>query len=186
MLTVKNLLSFTRSGHNKLFSNADAVGVGWGKAFVEGKDARGYYWGIIGAAKTNAPNKKQKKWEMRFYYPKTRAKEDQYIPLKFREKGYEGPKKPPKTTQDTHVWVFCTCEYFLFACELADAERDASTLNPSWHKRRLDAYDSSGKQITRNNEKGYQAHGPNPGGVPRLCKHLIAAIQAGALTRGPK
>lgn len=161
MLTVKQLLRQTGQHRQVLLSNSNKVSVSFNKGKV-GKDGRGYYKAITGSARTNAKGKKTKKFEIRFYWPQTRAKADQYIPPELRKGPYAGPEEPPLFTLDTKCWVSCSCEYFLFHCEVADAESDNSSIRYS-----------NGKfpRIT------------NPQGIGHVCKHLISALRKGALLK---
>ena len=164
----------------KLSANAQKVGVAFGKV-REGQDARGYYRAIPFRALSSGKGKKNKTCEIRVYYPKTRAKEDQYIPKAVRKSGpYVGPEKAPLLNVDAPVWVFCTCEYFLFHCEVADAEKDNSSIN--YMKR--DFYSTKNGQtihFTQNNGKFPVI--TNPQGIAHLCKHLIAGLRKGALLK---
>lgn len=175
MLTVKDLIANTQSHRARLISNAGSVGISFGRV-EEGKDARGYYRSVKGRALSKGKGKKQKTFEIRLYYPKPPAKVDQYIPSKFRVGKYLGPEKAPDITIKNKVWVFCTCEYFLFHCEVADAEQDNSTINAMPR----DFY-SNGERFTQNNGKFPSI--TNPGGVGHVCKHLIAALRKGALLK---
>lgn len=177
MLTVKQLLAYTQSFKQKLVTNSSSVGVRFIKPTTHGKDFRGYYKAVKARAKTNAPGKNWKSLEFRFYYPSSKSKKDQYIPENLR-KGtpYMGPEKEPQFTHDSKVFVFCTCEWFLFAAEVADESTDNTKLN--YMKRN---FMSGDQRITHNNGKGYAPDGPNPRGIPHLCKHLISALRKGAL-----
>lgn len=179
MLNVKELLALTHSHRSKLFSNAGNVGIAFGKV-NEGQDPRGYYRAIPFRALSKGQNKKQKTGEIRIYYPKTRAKVDQYIPPQLRKGKYEGPKEPPKLTADAKVWVFCTCEYFLFHCEVADAERDNSSIN---YMKRSISTTKNGKAIYITDNNGKAPVITNPSGIAHLCKHLISALRKGALLK---
>lgn len=175
MLTVKDLIANSQSHRAKLIGNASGVGISFGRV-EEGKDARGYYRSIKGRALSKGQNKRQKTFEIRLYYPKPPAKVDQYVPAKFRVGKYVGPQKAPDITIKNRAWVFCTCEYFLFHCEVADAEKDNSSINAMPR----DFY-AGGKHYTNNNGKAPVI--TNPSGVAHLCKHLIAALRKGALLK---
>lgn len=173
MLSVKQLLRQTGQGHfgrngmktagTKIIQNSNDVSVSFNKPKA-GKDARGYYRSLTASARTNKPGKKTKRMEIRFYWPKARAKDDQYIPPEFRVLGdpYWGPEEPPKFTIDTACWVSCSCPWFLFICEVADAESDNSTIRYSNGKAPVET---------------------NPRSLGCLCKHLISAIRRGALLK---
>jgi hypothetical protein len=160
-LTVKQLRDYTRAHRDKLFSNAAKVAISFGKV-VEGQDPRGYYRKVVGRALSKGQNKKQKTFEIRFYYPTTRAKADQYIPPALRKGAYVGPKEAPDLTLESKVWVRCNCEYFLYHCEVANAETDNANVEYSNGKFPV---------IT------------NPQGIGHLCKHLLAALSKGALLK---
>lgn len=179
MLTVKQLITLSHTHRAKLMSNAGNVHIAFGKV-REGQDARGYYRLIPGRALSIGKGKKKKNFEIRVYYPKARAKIDQYIPVSVRKGKYEGPKKAPLLTADAPAWVFCTCEYFLFHCEVADAEQDNSSINAMPR----DFYSTKDGQVvhfTQNNGKAPVV--TNPSGVAHLCKHLISALRKGALLK---
>lgn len=161
MLTVKQLLRQTGQHRQVLLSNSNKVSISFNKTKV-GKDPRGYYKSVTGSARTNAKGKKTKKFEIRFYWPKPSAKAKQYIPPELRDQNYIGPEEAPLFTLDTKCWVSCSCEYFLFHCEVADAESDNSSIRYSNGKFPV---------IT------------NPQGIQHLCKHLIAATRKGALLK---
>ena len=163
MLTVKKLIEQTRAHRKVLLSNANIVSIAFSKT-KQGKDPRGYYKMVWGSAKTNKPGKRAHKFEIRLYWSQTRAKTDQYIPPELREKGqkYLGPEEAPPFNLDSLVWVSCSCEYFLYNCEVADAETDNSTVKYS---------NGAFPKIT------------NPQGVGHLCKHLISAFKKGALVK---
>lgn len=163
MLSVKQLLRQTGQHKQVLISNSNKVSISFNKPKV-GKDPRGYYRSILAAARTNAPGKKTKRIELRFYWPKGKSKAEGYIPKELLKPGepYFGPEEAPKFDLDTPVWVSCSCEYFLFNCEVADAESDNSSIKYS---------------------NGKFPHITNPAGVQHLCKHLISAIRKGALLK---
>jgi hypothetical protein len=173
MLTVRQLLKQTGQGHfgrngmktagTKIIQNSNEVSVSFNRPKA-GKDARGYYRSLTCSARTNKPGKKTKRMEIRFYWPKGRSKDDQYIPPEFIKPGdaYWGPKEPPKFDLDTPCWVSCSCEWFLFVCEVADAESDNATIRYSNGKFPVET---------------------NPRGIGTLCKHLISAIRKGALLK---
>lgn len=182
MLTVKQLIAATQSPPKRrdrtkvpnLFANSKKVQVSW-LATSEGKDARGYYRAVKWNARTPQPGKIPKRCELRVYYPKTKAKVDQYIPMTARGGiKYEGPHAAPPITEDAKCWVFCTCEYFLFHCEVADAESDNSSIN--YRPRSF-----ADSPVTNNNGKAPVITNPNH--VAHLCKHLLAGIWMGALLR---
>lgn len=162
-LTIKQLLAATNAHRSKLFSNAGKVSVSFGKV-KEGQDAHGYYRSIPIRALTKAANKKQKTLEIRIYFPKTRSKTDQYVPPSLRKNkaSYVGPEQAPALTTENKVWVRCNCEYFMYHCEVADAETDNATIHYS-----------NGKFPVKT----------NPQGIPHLCKHLISALRKGALLK---
>lgn len=172
MLTVKQLLRQTAQGAfgpnrrtkgSRIIQNANNVSIAFNKAKY-GKDPRGYYRSITCAARTNESGKRTKKLEFRFYYPKPMAKKDQFIPEPLRDKGtpYIGPKKEPQMTLESKVWVSCSCEWFLFVCEVADAESDNATVRYS---------NGMFPKIT------------NPQGIGTVCKHIISALRKGALLK---
>jgi hypothetical protein len=177
MLTVRQLIEATQSPPKRkdrrrapnLFANSGIVQVGW-VAGSEGEDPRGYYRAVKWNARTPEPGKIPKRCEIRLYFPKT----NQYIPEKARRGKYEGPKAPPPITEESKCWVFCTCEYFLFHCEVADAETDNSSIN---YKPRSFAT----SPVTNNN--GAAPRITNPNHVAHLCKHLLSGIWNGALLR---
>ena len=163
MLTVKKLIAHSKVHRGVLISNASAVSI----AFVKprgGKDPRGYYKSIAGTARTNKPGKVTKKFEIRLYYPKRRKPDEQYVPVEAREKTkpYIGPEEAPPFNLDTAAWVTCSCEYFMYHCEVADAQHDNSSIKYS-----------NGKFPSET----------NPSGVAHLCKHLISAFRKGALIK---
>lgn len=186
MLTVKQLIAASinppkrldRRKAPDLVANATSVQVAFGKV-TEGKDARGYYKSVPGTAKTLGKTS-QKRFEIRLYYPKGRSKKEAYIPPQLRQGKYEGPDKAPNITHDCRAWVFCTCEYFLFHCEVADAESDNSTIN---YLPRNITTTKDGKvvRITKNNGKAPIITNPNH--IGHLCKHLIASLRKGALLK---
>lgn len=166
MLTVKQLLRQTGQHRQVLISNSNKVSVSFNKPTV-GKDSRGYFRRVMASARTNAAGKKTKRIELRFYWPKGRSKAEHYVPEELRKKElhgqpYLGPEEAPKFTTETPVWVSCSCAYFLFHCEVADAESDNSDIKYS---------NGKGPSIT------------NPNHVAHLCKHLISALRKGALLK---
>jgi hypothetical protein len=163
MLTVKELISQSKSHRPVLVSNASIVSISFKPTNV-GKDALGYYRSIKGSALTNQKGKKTKTFEIRLYWGGRGT--SQYIPAALRQKGkpYVGPENPPPFTLMTKAWVSCSCEYFLYNCEVADAEEDSSSIKYS-------------------NGKGYSPTGPNPHHIPHICKHLIGALRKGALVK---
>jgi hypothetical protein len=166
MLTVGELLKYARVFKSKLFQNAENVSIGF-VPVKEGQDKYGYFRSIKGNALTQEPDKKLKTFEIRVYYSNTLgglSEKKKYIPPKFRKPDYKGPAKPPKLTRDSLCWVQCSCEWFLYAVEVADTRHDSS-------------------EIRYSNGQWYQPHGPNPNGVPHCCKHLISALRNGALLR---
>ena len=161
MLTVKQLVANTNSHRSNVVKNSSDVTIAFGKT-REGKDPRGYYKAVVGRALSRGRNKRQKKFEIRLYYPMTRAKADQYIPPALRKGLYTGPEKAPPFTIQSKVWVSCDCEYFLYHCEVADAEHDSASIKYS-----------NGKYPTQT----------NPQGVGHICKHLLASVRKGALLK---
>lgn len=173
MLTVRQLLKQTGQGHfgrngmktagTKIIQNSNQVSVSFNKPKA-GKDARGYYRAILASARTNKPGKKTKRMEIRFYWPKGRSKAEAYIPPEVRDKNmpYVGPEEAPLFNLDTPCWVSCSCEWFLFVCEVADAESDNATIKYSNGKFPVET---------------------NPRGIGTICKHLISAIRKGALLK---
>lgn len=173
MLTVKKLMDRSKTPPKRkdrnsvpdLYDNSTRVSISFGKT-TEGKGPKGFYYRSIPGRALSAPKgkekKKQKTFEIRIYYPKTASAKDQYIPLEFRKGKYIGPQKAPEITQNNYVWLSCNCEYFLYHCEVADTFLDSSTMLHS---------------------NGAWPFTTNPNGIPHLCKHLIAAINKGALKR---
>lgn len=173
MLSVRQLLRQTgqavfgpqgrRTLGQNLIKYSNKVSVAFNTPKV-GKDPRGYYRAVLASARTNEAGKKTKRIELRFYWPKGRAKADTYIPDKLRQNGvpYFGPTEAPKFDLDTPVWVQCNCEWFLYNAEVANAESDNSTIKYS-----------NGKAPVIN----------NPREIQHLCKHLISAIRKGALLK---
>jgi hypothetical protein len=161
MLTVKELLGQTQSHRPVLLSNASKVSIRFNPVKV-GKDIHGYYRSVSGVALTNLPGKKPKSFELRLYWG-GRGK-TMYIPPNLRKKGvpYIGPANPPPFTRDTKVWVSCSCEYYLFHCEVADAQEDSSSIKYS---------------------NGKAPNVTNPHHIPHLCKHLTQCIRRGALVK---
>lgn len=161
MLKVKDLLKLSRSHRPVLVSNATKVGITF-TSVVYDKDARGYFKKIRGTALTNLPGKKVKKFEIRVYYDKKGG----YIPdfKGLRPKNYKEPKDPnaSKLTIESDCWVRCSCEYFLYHCEVADTRKDAASIKYS---------------------NGALPKVTNPRYIPHICKHLIKAIQSGALLK---
>lgn len=173
MLTVKQLLSQSQSHKPILVSNSAMVSIAFSKTMI-GKDPRGYYKSIKGSARTRESGKKTKLFEIRLYYPK------KFVPIEFREEGkpYAGPDQAPPFTIATNVWVSCSCEYFLYNCEVADEEQDASSVkysNGAGYVQQYTYKTKSGTLVTR--------RGPNPNHIPHLCKHLIGALKKGALVK---
>ena len=163
MLSVRKLIEQTRAHRSVLVTNSSFVSIAFSKTKT-GKDPRGYYKSVWGSARTNKPGKRSHKFEIRLYWPQTRAKQDQYIPPDLRDKGqpYMGPKDEPKFNMDTKAWVSCSCEYFLYNCEVADAESDNSSVKYS---------NGRFPKIT------------NPQGIGHVCKHLLSALRKGALVK---
>ncbi len=161
MLKVKDLLKLSRAHRPVLVSNASNVGVTF-SSVVYGKDARGYFKKVRGTALTNAPGKKVKKFEIRIYYDKKTG----FIPdfKDLQPRNYKEPKNSDasKLTVESLCWVRCSCEYFLYHCEVADTRKEASSIKYS---------------------NGALPNKTNPRFIPHICKHLIKAIQAGALIR---
>lgn len=172
MLTVKQLLKQTAQGAfgpnrrtkgTRIIDNSHKVSVAFNKPKF-GKDPRGYYRSLAVSARTNAAGKKTKRVEFRFYYPKPIAKKELFIPESLRQKGvpYVGPEKEPALTLDSKVWLSCSCEWFLFVCEVADAETDNANIKYS---------NGRAPVIT------------NPQRIGTVCKHIIAALRKGALLK---
>jgi len=159
MLKLKDLLSQTKSHRPVLVSNSSAVGVSF-SPISYGKDARGYHKTIKGTALTNKPGKKTKKFEIRMYYDPKKNFIPNYKNL--RPKDYKGPQNAPPFTVESLAWVSCSCEYFLYHCEVADTREDASSVKYS---------------------NGAKPKVTNPRMIPHICKHLIAAVRKGALVK---
>lgn len=162
MLTVKELLSQTKSHRPVLLSNASHVMISFAPKTTNGKDSNGYYRSIAGTALTKAPGKKTKKFEIRLYWGG--KGKTMYIPPELRKKGvpYMGPATPPPFTIATRAWVTCSCEYNLYHCEVANAEEDSSSIKYS---------NGQGPVVT------------NPNHISHLCKHLIQSLRRGALVK---
>ncbi len=163
MLTVREMLQLTAGHRKKLLSNATEVSVAFQRP-KEGRDERGYYRGLMIAARTAKPGKKTKRVELRFYYPEKKSAKSNYIPPEFRIKDekYLGPKKPPQLSLSSHVWMRCSCEYFLYHCEVADHGTNNADIKYS---------NGRAPVIT------------NPREIPHCCKHIIAALRKGALLK---
>lgn len=138
-------------------SNASGVSISFG-AVKYGKDERGYFKAVSGLGLSRGPNKKAKKFEIRLYYDKKAG----YIPENLRGDKYVGPQKAPPFTVKSKAWVSCSCEYFLYHAEVADASTGSSSVRYS---------NGARPKIT------------NPGMVGHLCKHLISAARKGALVK---
>lgn len=159
MLKIKDLLSQSKTHRAVLISNSNIVGVSFAPSSY-GKDSLGYYKSVKGTALTNQPGKKVKKIEIRLYYEEKSG----FIPNanNLRPKNYSGPKSAPPFTIDSKAWVSCSCEYFLYHCEVADTKKDSSSIKYS---------------------NGAMPKVTNPRMIPHICKHLIAAIRKGALVK---
>jgi hypothetical protein len=170
MLSVKQLLAHTKTHRGVIIDNSGKVSITIAGA-KNGKDKNGYYRSISGAARSAGQGKRTKRWEIRLYWPK----KTKYIPPEFRPKSnrkdpktgepismYQGPEDPPPFTVDTKCWVSCSCEYFLYHCEVADFVEDASAI-----------------KYSNGNLPGHT----NPAMVSHLCKHLVAALRKGALQK---
>jgi hypothetical protein len=157
MLKVKTLLAQTRAHRPVLISNAGSVSVSFQKTIV-GRDVRGYYRSIRATALTNKPGKKPKNVEIRLYWDT----KSNYVPESLRQKGkpYGGPEKAPPFTIETPAWVSCSCEYFLYHCEVADTRKYSSSIRYS---------NGAAPRVT------------NPQEIGHLCKHLISCLRKGAL-----
>ena len=161
MLKVKELLAQSKTHRPILLSNSSLVSIAFKKT-RNGKDANGYYHAVPGSALTRAKGKTTKTFEIRLYWG-GRGK-TMYIPVELRKKEvpYIGPLVPPPFTIMTNAWVSCSCEYFKFHVEVADAEEDSSSIKYS---------NGRGPRIT------------NPYHIPHLCKHLLKALRSGALLK---
>ena len=159
MLKVKTLLAQARSHRPVLVSNSNIVQITFGRT-VAGQDAHGYYRAIQATALTNRPKKKPKRVEIRLYWPEQSG----WIPEVLRPQRagyvYSGPAKPPPFTIETDAWASCSCEYFLYHCEVADTRKGSSSIRYS---------------------NGAAPHITNPQLVSHLCKHILAALRKGAL-----
>lgn len=162
MWNVEQLVRFTKSHRQVLISNSENVGVTFGKVTV-GFDDLGslngrYYKAVNAVAITRAPGKKPKKIQIRLYHD---AK-GKWVPPELRKKGaaYTGPDKEPQFTLKTDAWVSCSCEYFKYHCEVANAKNENSNVKYS---------NGADPKIT------------NPRKVAHLCKHLVSALRGGAL-----
>ena len=62
----------------------------------------------------------------------------------------------------------CSCEFYLYACEVA-----------LWHEGSARIDEPIEMRIWSNGEE-YSADGPNPQAIPIICKHIYAALLAGA------
>ena len=62
----------------------------------------------------------------------------------------------------------CSCEFYLYACEVA-----------LWHEGSA-RIDEPIEMRTWSNGEEYTADGPNPRAIPIICKHIYAALLAGA------
>jgi len=69
---------------------------------------------------------------------------------------------------NTKAAVNCSCEWFLYACEVA-----------LWHEGSARIEDPIEMRIWSNGED-YTDGGPNPSGLPIICKHIYSALRAGA------
>lgn len=167
MLKLSQLLAMTMSHRPVLRSNASHVQIAFKKPTV-GKDFGGYYREIAGTARTTEPGKKNHFFKIRVYWPKNSGYVPQEI-LNAQAAKALGKKMPPMKakpappfTVDSRVWVSCDCEYFLYHCEVADAEDDSS------------------KVIYSNGKAPIKT---NPNHIPHLCKHLISGFRKGALVK---
>lgn len=166
-MKLKDLMTMTKSFKPILVSNATQVGITFAKVNY-GKDTRGYYKSVLGSALSRGTKKRIKFFEIRLYYdPKSN-----YVPPKMRTMGkdkYIGPEDAPPFTVESTVWLRCNCEYFLYACEVAVGRRGSAPIGKS--------------QGGVSNGAWYKPTGPNPSGVPNVCKHILAAIKKGALVK---
>lgn len=74
------------------------------------------------------------------------------------------------------VWVSCTCEWWLYVCEVAMVENGNSDLGFARDRYTPDALESDGSHPVQT----------NPSMVPCACKHIIAAFKNGASSLRPK
>jgi len=97
--------------------------------------------------------------EMRGWIVCTDGKRNTYI-------RFYGPPKP-----DTQVWVWCSCNYFLFHLEYTLARLNASTIRNSNGQRPT----LRRKQVIdkKTGKKKWVQVGKNVRLIPHLCKHLV-------------
>ena len=80
----------------------------------------------------------------------------------------------PGTNANTRAAANCSCEFYLYACEVALWQEGSARLEEPIEMR-----------IWSNGE-GYTDGGPNPQAVPIICKHIYAALLSGAATWKPR
>ena len=131
MLTVQTIINLTKQGHNKVWKNKGNVSVTGKrtKRWKEGDSGKSVTT-IKGFARDSSGSGIRHTIEIDFY-------------------GKPGP--------NAEVLLYCTCDYFLYACDEALNGEGSSELRGS---------DGS----------GYHDDGPNPSGTPRACKHLLNVL----------
>jgi len=134
MLSVKQLLSATRATHPNIINNARSVRLNFSPA-AEVEDDDGDLYREIKAI--GHGNTIPREITLRLY-------------------GKRGP--------ESLAWVSCTCEWFLYHCEVA-----------LWAKRSSDIEYSN----------GFKPEITNPRMVPLVCKHIAAAFMQGAANMVP-
>ena len=74
----------------------------------------------------------------------------------------------PGEDENTKAAVNCSCEFYMYACEMGLANKGSARIEEPIEMR-----------IWSNGE-WYTENGPNPKGLPIICKHVYAALMSGA------
>lgn len=132
MFTVENILLATKSTHNQVWKNSKNVSFRY-TSVKEWKDTDGKKIKTVKGKATDRAGGSGK---------------PHYFEIDFYGKNDKSP-----------VWLTCSCEYFLFHCEVALMQRGST--DQMW-------------------SNGADPNVTNPGKAPRACKHLVAALRAKA------
>jgi len=79
----------------------------------------------------------------------------------------------PGDDMNTRAAANCSCEFYMYACEVALMDKGSSRIEEPIEMR------------IWSNGDGYSADGPNPRAIPIVCKHIYAALLQGAAAWPP-
>ena len=135
MLTIESVLAYTRAYNPKLFGNARRVTISKLAVTSEVDDDGDEFRKVVGICQGETIPRR-----IEYHFYGTRNKN-----------GY--------------IWVTCTCEYWLYHCEVATSKKGSAEIIHS---------NGANPKIT------------NPRNMPALCKHLLKGLMDGVSTLIPK